>query len=275
MRLLTISYILLSLLMACSDGELEQGEEAMTEERGVENGERTENEEAALPSGIQKLLSAYPDFWDRADQEALWTQDQTKFVYDDGIPHKSYDSLLNYPDLEDQMSMPYPKGRTYLPLEPNEDPGRVRYEPLFTKMYGATKEAVRKNLVEIRWLPSTLNQSLLISKVNGVAEKLQAISDTLDKLPHLHKYLQKPGGTFNWRKIAGTDRLSMHSFGVTIDINVKYSHYWRWATQKNPLLYQNEIPLEIVEIFEHYGFIWGGKWYHYDTMHFEYRPELL
>ncbi|MEJ2663631.1 MAG: M15 family metallopeptidase, partial [Spirochaetia bacterium] len=27
--------------------------------------------------------------------------------------------------------------------------------------------------------------------------------------------------------------------------------------------------------FEKYGFIWGGKWYHYDTMHFEYRPELL
>jgi hypothetical protein len=30
---------------------------------------------------------------------------------------------------------------------------------------------------------------------------------------------------------------------------------------------------ERVEIFERHGFIWGGKWYHYDTMHFEYRPE--
>ena len=32
---------------------------------------------------------------------------------------------------------------------------------------------------------------------------------------------------------------------------------------------------EIVEIFERHGFIWGGKWSYYDTMHFEYRPELL
>jgi hypothetical protein len=32
---------------------------------------------------------------------------------------------------------------------------------------------------------------------------------------------------------------------------------------------------EIVDIFERHGFIWGGKWYHFDTMHFEYRPELL
>jgi len=35
------------------------------------------------------------------------------------------------------------------------------------------------------------------------------------------------------------------------------------------------VSLEIVEIFERHGFIWGGKWYHYDTMHFEYRPEML
>jgi D-alanyl-D-alanine carboxypeptidase len=39
--------------------------------------------------------------------------------------------------------------------------------------------------------------------------------------------------------------------------------------------YRNEIPLEIVHIFEKHGFIWGGKWYHYDTMHFEYRPEII
>ena len=31
----------------------------------------------------------------------------------------------------------------------------------------------------------------------------------------------------------------------------------------------------LVTVFENHGFIWGGKWRHYDTMHFEYRPELL
>ena len=41
------------------------------------------------------------------------------------------------------------------------------------------------------------------------------------------------------------------------------------------LVYHNQIPMDIVRIFEKHGFIWGGKWYHYDTMHFEYRPELL
>ena len=31
----------------------------------------------------------------------------------------------------------------------------------------------------------------------------------------------------------------------------------------------------VIDTFEKYGFIWGRKWYHYDAMHFEYRPELL
>ena len=39
--------------------------------------------------------------------------------------------------------------------------------------------------------------------------------------------------------------------------------------------YANRIPLEIIRVFEKHGFIWGGRWYHYDTMHFEYRPEFL
>jgi len=66
---------------------------------------------------------------------------------------------------------------------------------------------------------------------------------------------------------------------MTLDINIKYSDYWQWACKcKNEdaqIDYQNRIPQIIIDIFEKHGFIWGGKWYHYDTMHFEYRPELL
>ncbi|MCG3705331.1 M15 family metallopeptidase [Aliarcobacter butzleri] len=54
-----------------------------------------------------------------------------------------------------------------------------------------------------------------------------------------------------------------------------FSNYWQWDEKDGKIEYKNKIPLEIVEIFEKYGFIWGGRWYHFDTMHFEYRPELL
>jgi len=79
------------------------------------------------------------------------------------------------------------------------------------------------------------------------------------------------------------NRLSCHSFGMTIDINAHMAEYWQWdlrargvtISEDQCIVYHNSIPWEIVEIFEKYGFIWGGKWYHYDTMHFEYRPELI
>ena len=60
--------------------------------------------------------------------------------------------------------------------------------------------------------------------------------------------------------------------GAAIDINTKSSDYWLWSSGG---AYRNRIPFAIVEIFERHGFIWGGKWGHFDTMHFEYRPELL
>ncbi len=48
--------------------------------------------------------------------------------------------------------------------------------------------------------------------------------------------------------------------------------YWRWRGVRR---YRNRVPIALVRLFESHGFIWGGRWYHYDTMHFEYRPELL
>lgn len=239
----------------------------------------TPEEPNNIPEGLQKLLLAYPEFLDSADENTLYWYDGTEMIYDDGIENKDFETLLNEPNLEDQMSMEYVKGDGYeIPPEINFDPGRVRYEPFFLKMYGNSSGEVRSNLVPISWLPYTLNKTLMVTSVNGVDEKLQAISEELDELPaDLRKYVKKTAGTFNWRVISGTNRLSAHSFGIAIDINVDYSNYWRWEKTgpDGVLIYKNKIPMEIVEIFEKHGFIWGGKWYHYDTMHFEYRPELL
>ena len=168
----------------------------------------------------------------------------------------------------------YPVGPdSYQEPAVNFDPGRIRNEAFFLKMYGGSAAEVRKNLRTITWLPNLAPQKLAVTTVNGVDKKLEAVSADLEKLPKkFHAFMTPSAGTFNWRKIAGTDRLSNHSFGSAIDLNINKSNYWKW--DKTPK-YRNQIPREIVEIFEKHGFIWGGKWYHYDTMHFEYRPELL
>lgn len=231
---------------------------------------------------MQKICSAYPDHFEGYEDNFLIWKDGTKMLFDDG-KEKDTQTLLDSADLEDQFKIPYPKGTNFSIPQKGQDPGRVRYEPFFRKMYGNSPQEVQKKLTTITWLPKTLNIKLQVSTVNQIHQKMQAISSELEELlvktPHFAKYLQKPAGTFNWRLISGTNRLSTHSFGMTIDLNVTYSNYWQWdnkTTNENvPLTYRNQIPMEIVSIFEKYGFIWGGKWYHYDTMHFEYRPELL
>lgn len=183
----------------------------------------------------------------------------------------------------------------------NQDPGRIRYLPFFQKMYGATEEEVKSHLVQIDWMPGIFKDTesikILVTSVNNIDKIFIKLSDDMEKLvrskPEYKKYLKNPGGTFSWRLIAGTTRQSSHSFGMTIDINTEFSNYWLWDYKKEhgipldteinendiPLKdvpkYTNQIPWEIVEIFEKHHFIWGGKWYHYDTMHFEYRPELF
>jgi hypothetical protein len=53
--------------------------------------------------------------------------------------------------------------------------------------------------------------------------------------------------------------LSMHAFGLAIDIN----------TPTNQLGTQGDMDPRVVEIFERWGFVWGGRWSRPDPMHFE------
>jgi hypothetical protein len=225
------------------------------------------------------LVAAYPDFLSHYDGNDILWRDGTRMAFDDGRGAKDFEALLAMPDLEDMFYAAYPLGRTGTLPAVNSDPGRVRYPPMFVKMYGdCTKGEVARHLADVVWLPSKAGQKLKASRINGVAERLQAVSDELDKLPaEMTKYLAPSAGTFNCRAVAGTNRMSAHGHGIAIDIATTHADYWYWnrADGDGRHVHRNRIPWEIVEVFERHGFVWGGKWYHYDTMHFEYRPEIV
>lgn len=232
-----------------------------------------------IPENAMKLIRHYKERISRFEDNHIVFTDGTKMLWDDGIKNKTYQQLLDKPDLEDMFHDKYSKRTAQIPLPVNYDPGRIRVEPFFMKLYGESPDKVRENLKDIVWCPKLVGQKIKVSTLYGVDKQFEKISKELDEYPEFAPYVAKIAGTFNWRKIAGTDRLSMHSFGMTMDINTKFSHYWQWDCKcKNEdvvLGYNNKIPLKLVEIFEKHGFVWGGKWYHYDTMHFEYRPELM
>jgi len=66
-------------------------------------------------------------------------------------------------------------------------------------------------------------------------------------------------GCYYPRFIAGTTRLSNHSFGLALDLNVP-------GNQRGTV---GEMDRFVVQIFEKWGFTWGGHWRYTDPMHFE------
>lgn len=224
-----------------------------------------------IPYKAKKIINAYPDQGLRYENNYIIFKDGTKILFDDGRK-KNYEERLDDSDIEDMFFVPYDrksKKPAYL-----SDCGRSRCEPFYKKMYGSTSQEVQKNLVIIDWF----GQKLKITKVNGANKQLTKVAKDLAFIPH-HKAFFKSAGTFYWRQVRGANRLSAHSYGIAIDIALGKSDYWLWTNPKaketDKIHYANQIPLDIVKAFEKHGFIWGGRWYHYDTMHFEYRPELL
>jgi hypothetical protein len=219
------------------------------------------------------------------DPNAIRWRDGTEWVFDDHVVRRDYEEVLDRPCLKDQVSVPYPVGWPFPIPKVNEDPGRVRYEPFFKRMYGETEQEVRKNLADVLWLPAGKTATVTFTRINGASEALSRVAREIDELPpDARRYAARPIGTFCWRTIAGTQRLSMHGFGAAIDLQLPEDCHRFWGGRpkagNEPIVYPEHILRDdglrqVVCIFEKHGFIWGGKWYHYDTMHFEYRPELL
>ncbi len=224
----------------------------------------------AIPAGAQALVDAYPDMISGFENNEIIFTDGSRMQYDDGR-EKDFATMLDDSDIEDMFSMTY---EVKNPPEYLADAGRSRSEALFKKMYGDSSGNVRKKLVNVDWF----GQNVLFTSVNGAADSLRMVAAELARYPELTKYL-KSSGTFYWRTVRGAKRQSAHSYGIAFDIAVEYSDYWLWknknATETSKIQYANKIPQQLVEIFRKHGFIWGGAWYHFDTMHFEYRPEIL
>ncbi len=228
-----------------------------------------------VTAAVEKLIAAYPAHVIASPDGQAVVVNGAVMAVDQKRNPTTFEQRLDQADLLDQLSISYPVGCPVRTPTLNEDPGRLRYDPFFAAMYGGTAKAVAKNLTTITWF----GQKVTVTKVNGTDLALQAVANDLAALvakqPELRKYVTPSAGTYNFRTIAGTKRLSMHAYGIGIDLNTAYSDYWRWTGKGTPPSYRNRIPCEIGGVFERHGFIWGAKWYHYDSMHFEYRPELL
>ena len=118
---------------------------------------------------------------------------------------------------------------------------------------------------------------LVEARIRDAARVDQEVQAWIDSIGTMHGW--------NWRNVANSQSRSYHSYGIAIDILPKSlggkETYWQWAAQGGreywniPYEDRYHPPDAVIKAFEAYGFMWGGKWARFDTMHFEYRPEVF
>lgn len=156
----------------------------------------------------------------------------------------------------------------------------------FFALYGKGRKEIEKNLVYLevfgRKLPFNRQNGAALSLKRAV-ERVESLAESSDEVK---EWLNSIGAvsTYSPRRVANEPKLSMHSFAIAVDIiprQYKKQIYWYWTSRnraewwETPESERVAFPPSVVEIFEDEGFIWGGKWFKFDSMHFEYRPELL
>lgn len=225
------------------------------------------------------LMMSYPDYVKGAELGAdgtiyIVTAKGTKILYDDK-KSKGFEELMDNADIQDILSQKYPLG-TIDKLEPLEsDPGRFRCYKLLNEVYGESQSEVTKNLTAV---PAPYN-TYQFNSHNGAAESLKAAMNELKEISKsngkVSQLINPINGTFNYRLISGTGKLSPHAYGIAIDINSNPNDYWKWASREGGEKRMLQYPKELIDTFEKYNFVWGGKWGHFDILHFEYRPEII
>jgi hypothetical protein len=161
-----------------------------------------------------------------------------------------------------------------------------RHEDFFGRLLQAGSRAETEAHVvrmEVAGFTVTVHERLA-EPLARVSEELRALRLADPAVAAFLKGLTEMNG-YNYRYVEGTRSRSFHSYGLAVDLvprSYAGTHaYWMWAMSKVQdfwtVPYQRRwmVPGPVVEAFERNGFVWGGKWLFFDTMHFEYRPEIL
>lgn len=122
------------------------------------------------------------------------------------------------------------------------------------------------------WLPVPPELQPFLLSMGRPVERIYCNREMMDPLfgafqrilvRGLKQQVKSYGGCFAIRQSRGRSALSVHSWGMAIDLN----------PETNRLGEPGDMPPELVQCFTDAGFIWGGSWHRPDPMHFQYCTE--
>lgn len=133
--------------------------------------------------------------------------------------------------------------------------GVFRYTPIGGGRIAPDPAWVRSHIVteQVPILGSVTCNKFMMPQLR--AALIEVVNRGLAKEIHANEY----AGCYYPRFIAGSTKLSNHSFGLALDFNVP-------GNQRGTVGQMNR---EVVSIFKYWGFAWGGDWAWTDPMHFE------
>jgi hypothetical protein len=224
------------------------------------------------------LMLAYPEEIKDIDASEdgyiyLILNNDKKILYDDK-KEKSKDMKTANADLQDTLEDIYPLESISMVVD-GMDPGRRRAYSFLNSIYGSNQNQIEKNLSSF----STSCGNVMFNKNAKAGESLKKalneareVAKTNNKI---NNYIFPISGGYNYRVIQDTGRLSPHAYGIAIDLSRNDADYWKWVDKTKGSKRIEGYPKELVKVFEDNGFVWGGKWEHFDILHFEYRPEII
>ncbi len=250
---------------------------------------------------LSAFLYAYPDKIGTIDKdEDTWTVQigESVFLWAGGrlIPKElkaAVDDYTAYPFYTYHLQLPpivelSPEEKQRLEeriAHRQENPSR-RHPGIYNAIWRIKDEKTAWNQAKTAFIfghKLTIHRDLL-DELGAIEEELMARAAVDRELLAYIESIRNVEG-YSWRRIAETVSLSYHSYGAAIDFLPRSTDgkgvYWLWQKQYDTEWYRlpydrrHAPPDSFIEAFERRGFIWGGKWFYYDTMHFEYRPEIL
>jgi len=110
-------------------------------------------------------------------------------------------------------------------------------------------------------IPTNLEIGVIPKKLYCNKDMVQPLTNALTNLIQRGKIgeLKTWDGCFNIRKKRGLSSMSLHSWGLAIDVNAAW----------NQLNMTPTLSPEFVKCFTDAGFDWGGTWERKDGMHFQ------
>ena len=130
------------------------------------------------------------------------------------------------------------------------------------KKYGQPDLLATQSKNMVMWdVPAELEIGVIPKKIycnKDMVKPLEQAFTNLIQRNHVNE-LKTWDGCFNIRKKRGLSSMSLHSWGIAIDVNA-------FENQLNQI---PKLSSGFVKCFKDAGFDWGGKWQRLDGMHFQ------